>query len=345
MVQAISKATCTSMRTLSANPRRAHLLWIGLYFLLGLSWIRFDQFAYWHDPFTYGPVLAGTGCAPEQYRTAAPRFALSLMQLLHLHTLAAGLLVIDFVSVLTLAVLLYALLLRQLRLAHPRIAATAKALLGLFLVFYLHQTYAFARVETLPNCVFVALALLLVGNIQTAPRGTAILSAVALAVLGFAEGWVRADVAVVLGFALALAAASATRLNPGARATLAGVGALLAGLAGSTLLYLMRTVFPAAHYCGAVLTLGVNLGLSYNYLGLLTVMPPVVVAVVILLRRFTTLSVADRTILIAALLYLGVWSVLGNWSEPRIYIPFAMGLLPVACVAVARWATAAESAL
>jgi hypothetical protein len=94
-----------------------------------------------------------------------------------------------------------------------------------------------------------------------------------------------------------------------------------------------------------VLTLGVNLGLSYNYLGLLTVMPPVVVAVVILLRRFTTLSVADRTILIAALLYLGVWSVLGNWSEPRIYIPFAMGLLPVACVAVARWATAAESAL
>jgi hypothetical protein len=29
--------------------------------------------------------------------------------------------------------------------------------------------------------------------------------------------------------------------------------------------------------------------------------------------------------------------VLGNWSEPRIYIPFAMGLLPVACAALAQW--------
>jgi hypothetical protein len=343
MVQADSKA-CTSMLTPSANPRRAHLFWIGLYFLLGVSWIRFDQFAYWHDPFTYGPVLAGTGCAPEQYRTAMPRLAQWLAEHLHLHSLVAGLLVVDLINVLALALLLYALLLRQLCLAHPGIATTAKALLGLFLVFYLHQVYAFARVETLPNCVFVALALLLIGNMEGGAYRVAGLSGLGLCVLGFAEGWVRADVAVVLGVALALASMSSTTLRMKPRVTLMVIGLLVAGISGTTLLYLMRSVFPAAHYCGAVLTLGLNLTLSYNYLGLITVMPPVAVALLVLLRRFARTSVADRTILVAAALYLGVWSALGNWSEPRIYIPFAMGLLPVACVAMARWAAASEPA-
>jgi hypothetical protein len=336
MVQAASKA-CTPMLTPSANPRRAHLFWTGLYFLLGLAWIRFDQFAYWHDPFTYQPVLAGTGCAPEQYRTAMPHLAQWLAEHLHLHSLVAGLLVVDFINVLALAVLLYALLLRQLRFAPAQIGTTAKALLGLLLVFYLHQTYAFARVETLPNCVFVALALLLIGNMEGGASRVAVLSGLGLCVLGFAEGWVRADVAVVLGVALVLGALFATDIGGRVRGTLMGVGLLVAGVSGATLLYLMRVAYPAAHYCGAVFTLGFNFGLSYNYLGLLTVIPPVVVALVVLLRRFGGLAVADRTILIAAVLYLGVWSVLGNWSEPRIYIPFAMGLLPVACAALAQW--------
>jgi 4-amino-4-deoxy-L-arabinose transferase-like glycosyltransferase len=99
-------------------------------------------------------------------------------------------------------------------------------------------------------------------------------------------------------------------------------------------------MYPAAHYCGTVLTLGQNVGLSYNYLGLLTIMPPVLIALFVLLRSFRRLAVADLTLLLSALLYLGVWSVLGNWSEPRIYIPFAMGLLPVSSVALARWVSA-----
>lgn len=332
------------MRLAFDNPRRVHAFWLGLYLLIDVSWIRFDQFAYWHDPFIYGPVLAGTGCAPEQYRTAMPHLAQWLAEHLHLHSLVAGLLLIDLISAVALSGLLYMLLMRKLRPAGPRASAAAKALLGLFVGFYLHQTYAFARVETLPNCVFMVLALLLIGNMEGSEGWVAVLSGLGLCVLGFAEGWVRADVAVVLGVALTFAAAFATRVRMKTRVTLTGVGLLVAGISGATLLYLMRVVYPAAHYCGAVLTLGLNVGLSYNYLGLLTVMPPVVVALVVLLRRFSTLAVADRTILIAAVMYLGVWSVLGNWSEPRIYIPFAMGLLPVSCVALARWATAAEPA-
>jgi hypothetical protein len=325
------------MRPAFDKPPRVHVFWLGLYLLVDVSWIRFDQFAYWHDGFSYGPVLAGSGCAPEQYRTAMPRAAQWLAEVLHLHSLIAGMVLVDLVSAVALSALLYVLLLRRLRGAGPHMSATAKALLGLFVGFYLHQTYAFARVETLPNCVFVAAALLLIGNMECFGRRWAGLSGVGLCALGFAEGWVRADVAVVTGVALVLGALFATGIGGRVRGTLMGVGLLVASVSGATLLYLMRVVYPAAHYCGAVFTLGLNVRLSYNFLGLLTVLPPVVVALAVLVRRFDAVAVVDRTTMIAALLYLGVWSVLGNWSEPRIYIPFAMCLLPVACAALAQW--------
>ncbi len=123
-------------------------------------------------------------------------------------------------------------------------------------------------------------------------------------------------------------------------------GAAAAGISGGSLLCLMRVLYPNAHYCCAIYSLGHNVRFAYAYIPFLTLMPALIWGMVALAQTFRGHSITDRSILMAAPMYVAVWSFMGNWAEARIIVPFAMGLLPAVSTAMARFlmlSTASES--
>ncbi len=316
---------------------RVHLFWLALYAVLDLSWIWHDQIAYNDSSFKYDNVLLGTGCAPEQYRIAAPFAARWIAAHLHLHSFTAGCIVIDLLGSLLLSFLLYVLLNQRLRTATLPVQNLARLFLGLWMLFYLHWSYGFARVETIPNCLYIVLSLLLLNKLS-ATRGAAIfLPVCGFLALALLQGWVRADVAVVFAGGVCVAALFPVVSPAGNRIGIFAMAAVAAGIAGGSLLYLMRVRYPHAHYCCNVFSLDYNVRFTFAYIPFVTLMPPIVWGMVTLARNFRTGPVADRAILLGAGMYLIVWSCMGSWGEGRIFAPFAMGLLPAVSCGMARF--------
>jgi hypothetical protein len=324
--------------TLSAQgaKRLTHAFWIGLYLLLDMSWIWHDQLAYRFSPFSYDAVLRDQGCAPEQYRMAAILTAQFLATHLHFHSVIAGCVAMDLVGAFILSGLLYWLTQKELGDAPVALQVCTKALVGLGMLFYLHWNYDGPRVETLPNCIYVMVGILLIRAFEE--RSYPWLSALGFVLISWAEGWIRADVSVIVAASLCLAVlfpvAGASRRS---RLTLFLTGSAGAILSGFSLLYLMKVIYPAAHYCCGVISLRYNFGEGYAYIPFLTFMPPVLWGLVALGRSFSRLTVAHRTILIASVLYILMWSTVGSWSEARIGVPFAMVILPFTCVSVSSF--------
>jgi hypothetical protein len=324
---------------LSAEPTRSrhHFFWLGLYAVLDLSWIWHDQIAYGDSGFKYDNVLAGVGCAPEQYRMAAPLAARWIASVLHVHSFTAGCIVIDLLGSLLLSYLLYTLLNQRLRTATLPMQNLARLFLGLWMLFYLHWSYGFARVETVPSCVYVVLSLLLIDKLSKSRGAALAFTAVGFLALALLQGWVRADVAVVFAVGVCMAA-----LIPGGSPTPNRIGifataAVAAAFAGGSLLYLMRVVYPNAHYCCDVFSLRWNFSHDYAYIPFLTLTPPLGWGAVALSRNLRSACIADRSILFGFAMYLIVWSCMGSWGEARIIAPFAMGMLPAVCIGMASF--------
>lgn len=329
----------------NTHPTRVHTFWLALYAILDLSWIWHDQIAYNDSSFKYDNVLAGIGCAPEQYRIAAPLAARWIARVLHVHSFTAGCIVIDLVGSLLLSYLLYTLLNERLRGATLPVQNLARLFLGLWMLFYLHWSYGFARVETVPSCLYIALSLLLLNKLSSGRGAVLGMSAGGLLALALLQGWVRADVAVVLAIAICMAVLIPTATPEPNRISIFATAAVAAGMAGGSLLYLMRVVYPHAHYCCDVFSLRWNLRYTFAYIPFLTLMPPLVWGCISQARKLRTTSVADRSILFGFAMYTIVWSCMGSWGEARIIAPFAMGMLPATCVALARFLSQEQDAI
>lgn len=264
--------------------------------------------------------------APWQYRIGVWEAVLWLHQSFRLKPYDA----LTLVDVLCLAFSL-GLILRMLRHFEAYKIASLQtrwlAIAGLLFLaeYYLIWGHWFQTEDTLPSILFVTLSVALACGELVQSRALACLL---LVFLGGIQGFIRADVAVVLHAGFFLAVLFNKRAVPLGRAWQAGTSLLAAFAAGCVQLYLMLVRFPNAHYGSeGVVQLTNNLKPEMWATMLLALLPFGLLLGVLIGKRYRPSPVMVM-LLTSSLLYFPLWATVGLLDEVRIFLPFAFALIP-----------------
>ena len=308
--------------------------WVLLVSLLGVCFLNFVAIrqVYLSYPNAGMGVLLGTANAPEQYRVGVVGIAFWLAPHLSVEKQYCFAL-IDAVCLLGAGFVLLRVLERTEVYRQSRVAVQwfgSAAFVGL-VEFYLMWLWTPQRAETLPTALLVALTLWL----WQVERGSLWRSCGVIAGLlglALAQSLVRADVAFFLSLGVFLAALTplGKRLSlPRALAAATSLMAML--LAGGVQVYLARVVYPYATYGHVKMwQLRPNLVHGTRWPPFLLFVAPVVWMVVQVVRRRFAEDAAGMVFLVGAVVYAGAWVVVGKVDEVRIFLPFALGLAPLA---------------
>lgn len=287
------------------------------------------------DLHSWVAVENGQASAPIQYRVGVVQTAYWMSRHLHMgarHALA----LLDLFSVLIAAFLLYGLLEQSAIYRKANAAAQwfGSASFVLLVQFYLVWLLWYQRPETLPTTMLVTLLLWLwtrkgiwldrtsVGRTLTA----SLIISVSL-VLGF----VRADAAVLINAGLCIACFTVLGKDLALPRLTAFLSSLMGAFsAGAVQVYLARVKFPYATYGDTPMfqikqNLTEHLRLVPFFLFLL---PYAWTLIQIVRRRFTGDAVAVAFV-IGSLLYGCLWATVGVIREVRIFLPFAVALVPL----------------
>jgi hypothetical protein len=289
--------------------------------------------AFYKTPEIWMDVVAGTGSAPSQYRIGVIDTAYFLARHLHLgmrHTLTLLDVVAGFIAV-------FALLLVLRRSATYRGASVAAQWFGaavfvILVQFYLAWLLWYQRPETLPTAAILALALLLLAVKLPLPEGVGrVCAVVGLLLLAVAQGLVRADVAFALHVGILLVCL--TPVGKGfalPRGVQAGTSLVAVLLVLGIQYDLMKRVYPQANYGDTeVFQLLFNLKSVSGYIPFALFMAPVGWTAVMLTRRRYQTEAAGIGMFTAAVIFLGMWAMVGKTQEVRIFLPFALALAPL----------------
>ena len=264
--------------------------------------------------------------APWQYRIGVWEAVRALHRWFHLKPYDA----LTLIDVSCLALSLW-LILRVLRnLEAYKIASLPTRWLAtagvLFLAeYYLIWGHWFQTEDALPSILFVALSVALACGELVQSRALACLL---LVFLGGIQGFIRADVAVVLHAGFFLAVLFNKRAVPLGRAWQAGTSLLAALAAGCVQLYLMVVRFPNAHYGSeGVVQLANNLKPEMWATMLLALLPFGLLLGLLVGKRYCPSPVVVM-LLTSSLLYFPLWATVGLLDEVRIFLPFAFALMP-----------------
>jgi hypothetical protein len=264
--------------------------------------------------------------APWQYRIGVWEAVLWLHQWFHLKPYNS----LTLIDVFCLALSLW-LILRVLRnfeaykIASPPIRCLAIAGVLFLAEYYLVWGHWFQTEDTIPSILFVTLSVALASGEIVQSR---VLASLALVCLGWIQGFIRADVAVVLHAGFLLAVVFSKRAGPMGRAWQAASSLLAALAAGCVQLYLMLVRFPNAHYGSeGVVQLANNLEPQMWATMLLALLPFGLLLGLVASKRYRP-SAVMAMLLISSLLDLPLWATVGLLDEVRIFLPFAFALMP-----------------
>jgi hypothetical protein len=285
--------------------------------------------AFHTEPGIWMDVVRGTANAPNQYRIGVIDTAYFLARLMHLglrHMLA-------LVDVAAAFVAVFALFLVLRRSAVYRESTVTVQWFGAagFLVlvqFYLAWLLWFQRPETLPTAAILALALLLLAVPVWGGAGTAVAGFLLLAA---AQGFVRADVGFALHLGILLVCL--TPLGKGfvlSRGLQVGTSLASLLMVGGIQYWLTWWVFPQANYGPtAVFQLVTNLSSLDSWIPFVLFMGPFAWTVWMVGRRQCRMEAGGVALLVGALIFLGMWLMVGRVKEVRIFLPFALALVPL----------------
>ncbi len=270
-------------------------------------------------------LLAGRGFAPAQYRIGVLKTAALLAQLSHTqlrHMFAA----IDFVCLGIALVVLLTLLTRTetfRRTTRQGQWMQSTMALGCFLL-YLVWSFWYQKPETHATLLLLALS----AAAATWRRPAA--GAVSLVVLAALGATVRADamVAFHLGFLVVcmLPQARSLPLGRGVQA----VASLLAVMAAIAVQFaIMHWLYPHAQRLVEAIQLLSNLTSGFNYLVLACALFPWWITLQLAARRWSLLEGWSAGLLLGSVAHFALFYTLGLASEVRIFLPFAMTLVPL----------------
>lgn len=325
------------------SPRNALLrerISVGLFLLLLAATVAHILHDAWiRDSAGYAHVVATTGAPPTLYAPAAYRVAMPWLASFgyqqHLPQVPGPAIVtgFDFVFLALTLGLLYLIAVDDPRLAAtfgPRRGMTL-ALTFVFAALGLEWLAQYVRLETMPTALYVAATLYCLRR-----RGAAALLVPILFAIW--QGFVRSDAAFILGAAIVLTALLPAAWRRGAhRGRLLLQGLAIALIAGAIQLYLQFVLYPHLTYDPGTPVFQIRANLHLHHMGnwMIAVLPVwLPILAVWKLRSRLLLTAADTVALIAGAMYLGLWLTVGLGAEVRVYLPFLLGLCPLAARAV-----------
>lgn len=270
-------------------------------------------------------LLAGTSYAPAQYRIGVMRAADLLAGLTHTHlrhTFAA----IDFVCLgLSLALLLWLLERTEIFRGVACIGQWLQAslALGCFLL-YLLWSFWFQKPETHATLLLLVLSAVAA---QWRRRGMAVLALIVLAAVG---ATVRADAVIAFhaGF-LATCLLPQSRSLPLGRIAQAVASVLSIAIAAVVEYFIMRHVYPHAPRQVAAFQLFSNLRSWLNYVVVAVALFPWWITLRLAVRRWRALDGWAVALVLGSVVHFALFYIFGIAWEVRIFLPFAMTLVPL----------------
>ena len=324
-------------RPANAGPQRTARMLL-LAFALGLCDLTYWQYSlvdHFHSGY-WKNFINGVELAPEQYRIGVKLAAWWMVQ--HFGWgFRHGFTLFDVVSSLTAVFLLYDLLQRRaaVRAASAEVQWFASAAFVALTCFYLVWVGSYFRPETLPNTGLAAVMLWLWASWDriAGKKLGQLWVAIALVAASALQGWIRADLACVLNAGIFVGCLVKQRTG---RVQHVGwklaVSLLCTAIAGAVQLYIMRVKYPHASYGPIpVLMIRYDLRQPLTFPPFLCFMLPIAWMYFRFWRDRDQGSGEDTDLglVIGSMLYVILWLVLGKLDEVRIFIPFAMALIPL----------------
>jgi hypothetical protein len=285
------------------------------------------------NPNAWMDVVAGMANAPAQYRIGVVDTASILARYGHLQ-LGHVLTLLDVLSGLITVFLLFWVLRRS---AVYRKAGQSAQWFGAasFLVltqFYLGWVIWYQRPETLPTAAMLAVALaLLTVKLPLPDRVGTVVAIAGLLLLAVAQGYVRADVALALHAGIFLVCFTSVGNSFALGRQIQAGTSLVAIVVVAGIQYdLMRRVFPHASYGDTpVFQLLQNLQAPTTQLPFFLFLVPFGWTVAMVVRRRYQATSAGLGVFAGAIIFLGMWLMVGRIKEVRIFLPFALALAPL----------------
>lgn len=278
--------------------------------------------------------VRGTGDAPEQYRTGVILLAYWGMRFLHLR-MRYGFTLINTVSAVTSVLLLYRMLRERpvFREGSLLLQWFGSAALCVLAYYFLIWDLWFERPSTLAIVATTVLLLRLwtPHGDREPKRGRMVMLVASLMGLSLAQAFIRADVTVCI----AAGAFGVACSSPGDRLALPrrmamAVSALCFAIGAGVQLYLMKIAYPAATYGQVPVVMIVRERLTpLLLLPFAIFLLPFAWLCLRLYRERPGSDAAGLAFVLAALLFLPLWIVFGKLNEVRIFLPLAMGLIPL----------------
>ncbi len=312
------------------------LLWFSLLLAAGYTFLD-----YWNynrmgreDPHEWVHLLAGRGIAPAQYRVGVLRTAALFARFTHLQ-LRHGFGVIDFVCLLVGLASLLVLLRRSHAFRASTPAGQWNLALGFFAVFelFLFWTFWFQKPETMATFAFLALSALLAGT-----RGRPALSAVLMLLLAAVQATVRSDAAVAFHLGMLIACfLPAGRSMPLRRGFQSAVSITAIAAALCVQWFIAHRIYPAAQRNVSAFQLLTNLHSSMGYAAIVLSLAPYGLILWLVITHWRTLDGWSHGLVLGSVIHFAMFYTLGMAEEVRIFLPYAMTVLPVGCPLLAGW--------
>ena len=163
-----------------------------------------------------------------------------------------------------------------------------------------------------------------------------VVTSVAMLLLSAIQGFIRAD--VIFAAHLGVLLVCVTRAGDGfalPRWMQAATSVLAVLIAGGVQFYLMHIVYPGASYGSTrVFQLGHNLTEPIGMVPfVLFLMPWGWLMLTLSPRRTTGVDASSWGLLAGSAIYVAMWVVVGRIEEVRIFLPYAVALVPLTCAA------------
>jgi hypothetical protein len=278
-------------------------------------------------------LLAGRSFAPAQYRIGVIRVADLLARLTHTH-LRHMFAVIDFACLgISLTLLLWLLFRRNDTLqdsgdggsgvGHTAEWLQASLALGCFLL-YLLWSFWFQKPETHATLLLLVLSAVAA---QSKRRVPAVMALIVLAAVG---ATVRADALIAFhaGF-LAACLVPQSRSLPLGRAAQAVASVLSIAAAVGIQFFIMHHVYPHAPRQISAFQLFGNLKTWMNYIIAAMALFPWWITLRLAIRRWAALDGWAVGLLVGSVVHFALFYIFGIAWEVRIFLPFAMTLVPL----------------
>jgi hypothetical protein len=329
------------------NPNKAAGLLLGVVICSTIFADYWEYSRQYHaNPDWWLDIIRGTGSAPAQYRIGVPWFADLLRRHGHMG-LRHGFTLIDLFCAAIAVYLLFSIFQRS---AIYRRASSAGRWFGAIAFVFLAQFYFawitwYQRPETLASAATLAATLwLLTVRLPFAKSISTVLTLILMLALAAMQSFIRADVIFTahLGILAVCLMSSGEGLSL-SRKVQAITSVLAIAISGWIQFLLMHKVYPHANYGATpVFQLLLNLTDPLGIVPFLLFMLPWGWLAIALFRRRAVLDASSLAIVAGSAIYLAMWFTVGRIAEVRIFLPYAVALIPATCaVAIERTVPAA----